>query len=187
MESIKGFVITLVSIIIIISAIELIAPDNSMKKYLKFVLGSILIAIMLNPIISIFSTDKEEISNEIQEYLDLIDNKKKNNINTPSNGSEEIFIKSLEENCNTLLNEEFTEFEFFSSIDCDINMQSYEYTINKIEIEVKEKGVEKVEEIIINNDRSNIEKERVESQDKIIKFLANTLKIQEDKIVIYKK
>ena len=53
MDEIKGFIITLVSMIILISAIELIAPDNSMKKYLKFVLGTILIAVMISPIVSI--------------------------------------------------------------------------------------------------------------------------------------
>ena len=47
MEYIKSFIETLVTIIILFSAIELISPNNSMKKYIKFVLGLILIVVML--------------------------------------------------------------------------------------------------------------------------------------------
>ena len=35
MELIKGFITTLVTTLIFITAIELVGPDNSMKKYLK--------------------------------------------------------------------------------------------------------------------------------------------------------
>ena len=59
MEEIKGFVITLVTMLILMTAIEFIAPDNNMKKYLKFVLGLILISVMLSPIISLFSKGEE--------------------------------------------------------------------------------------------------------------------------------
>ena len=37
MEYLNNFVITLVATIIFMTAVEIIAPDNSMKKYIKFV------------------------------------------------------------------------------------------------------------------------------------------------------
>ena len=40
MEYLNNFVITLVATIIFMTAVEIIAPDNSMKKYIKFVLLS---------------------------------------------------------------------------------------------------------------------------------------------------
>ena len=61
MEELKEFVITLVTMLILMTAVELIAPDNNMKKYLKFVLGLIFIAIMLSPIISVFTKGEENI------------------------------------------------------------------------------------------------------------------------------
>ena len=73
MDEIKGFIITLVSMIILISAIELISPDNSMKKYLKFVLGTILIAVMISPIVSVLSDGESILTNKISEYIDLVD------------------------------------------------------------------------------------------------------------------
>ena len=55
MEYLNNFVITLVATIIFMTAVEIIAPDNSMKKYIKFVLGLILISVMINPIIKFFT------------------------------------------------------------------------------------------------------------------------------------
>ncbi len=52
MEALKKFVITLVTVLIFMSAVEMIAPSK-MKKYIKFVLGLILITIILNPILQI--------------------------------------------------------------------------------------------------------------------------------------
>lgn len=46
MEALKKFVITLVTVLIFMSAVEMIAPSK-MKKYIKFVLGLILITIIL--------------------------------------------------------------------------------------------------------------------------------------------
>ena len=51
MDYINNFVITLVATMIFMTAVEIISPDNSMKKYIKFVLGLILISVMINPIV----------------------------------------------------------------------------------------------------------------------------------------
>ena len=48
MDKINAFVITLVTTLIFMTAIELIGPDNSMKKYLKFVLGHLILLKNLN-------------------------------------------------------------------------------------------------------------------------------------------
>ena len=39
METLKNIVKTLVTMLIFISEVELIAPDNKMKKYIKLILG----------------------------------------------------------------------------------------------------------------------------------------------------
>ena len=71
MEEIKGFVITLVTMLILISAIELISPENSMKKYIKFVLGCILIAVMISPLINFLGDGEELLVNKIDSYLSM--------------------------------------------------------------------------------------------------------------------
>ena len=68
MEYIKSFIETLVTIIILFSAIELISPNNSMKKYIKFVLGLILIVVMLSPIIDFFTEGEDPYKKKPGSY-----------------------------------------------------------------------------------------------------------------------
>ena len=191
MDEIKGFIITLVSMIILISAIELIAPDNSMKKYLKFVLGTILIAVMISPIVSVLSDGESILTSKISEYIDLVDS---NSIETTSENKKSTgkiaFKENLQQNCNRLLKEKFKEFEFESYIDCEVNMQDITYSINKVEIAVKNKGVSKIEKIVINNTDASTEvdskAEKIKNEDEIIDYVSEILNVTKDKIIIYK-
>ncbi len=191
MDEIKGFIITLVSMIILISAIELIAPDNSMKKYLKFVLGTILIAVMISPIVSVLSDGESILTSKISEYIDLVDS---NSIETTSENEKSTgkiaFKENLQQNCNRLLKEKFKEFEFESYIDCEVNMQDITYSINKVEIAVKNKGVSKIEKIVINNTDASTEvdskAEKIKNEDEIIDYVSEILNVTKDKIIIYK-
>ena len=151
MDEIKRFIVTLVSMIILISALELISPDNSMKKYLKFVLGTILIAVMISPIVSIISNGEKNIANEISEYIDLANGKStETNSENKESTSAIAFKENLQENCNKLLKEKFKDFEFKSDIDCEVNMKDITYSINKVKIGVKNKDVSKIKKIVIN-------------------------------------
>ncbi len=191
MDEIKGFIITLVSMIILISAIELIAPDNSMKKYLKFVLGTILIAVMISPIVSVLSDGESILTNKISEYIDLVDSNSMEASSENEKSTGKIaFKENLEENCNRLLKEKFKDFEFKSYIDCEVNMKDITYSINKVEIAVKNKGVSKIEKIVINNDDESTEvdskAEKIKNEDEIIDYVSEILNVTKDKIIIYK-
>ena len=72
MEYLNNFIITLVATMIFMTSIEIIAPDNSMKKYIKFVLGLILISVMINPIIKFFTGGEQEVINRIKRYEDML-------------------------------------------------------------------------------------------------------------------
>ncbi len=191
MNEIKGFVVTLVSMIILISSLELISPDNSMKKYLKFVLGTILIAVMISPIVSIVSNGEKTITSDISEYIDLANGRSNEASSENKESTSEIaFKQNLQENCNKLLKEKFKDFEFKSDIDCELNMQDITYSINKVEIAVKNREVSKIEKIVINNNRESTEvtskEEKVKNEDEIISYLAEILNINKEQIMIYK-
>lgn len=191
MDEIKGFIVTLVSMIILISALELISPDNSMKKYLKFVLGTILIAVIISPILSIISNGEKNITNNISEYIDLA-NVKSTDINSENkeSTSEIAFKENLQENCNKLLKEKFKDYEFISDINCELNMKDITYSINKVKIGVKDKDVSKIKKIVINNNEESTEvsskEEKVKNKDEIINYLAEILNISKEQIMIYK-
>ena len=176
--------------IMLITAIELISPDNSMKKYIKFILGLILISVMISPIISFFSKDADSLAKKIEETLSLSDGgelieKKSNN-----ESQEKVFSENLQDNCNKLLKENFKENEFITKIDCELNMEDIEYRIDKVQVGVKNKDIGTIEKIIIKTkEESQIvmsEKSTVENEEEIINFLAENLQIAKEKIEVYK-
>lgn len=191
MEEIKSFVITLVSMIILITAIELIAPDNSMKKYVKFVLGTILIAVMISPIVSLISNGEEVLTKEIEEYIQIADNKSIEASNEyKENNSEIVFKESLEQNCMSLLKEKFKDLDFEINIDCDVDMKNINYLINNVNIGVKDKEVSTIKKIIINKSNDSTEvssnEDTVKNKDEIKDYLSETLNITKDNIKVYK-
>lgn len=191
MEGIKSFVITLVSMIILITAIELIAPDNSMKKYVKFVLGTILIAVMISPIVSLISNGEEVLTKEIEEYIQIADNKSIEASNEyKENNSEIVFKESLEQNCISLLKEKFKDLDFEINIDCDVDMKNINYLINNVNIGVKDKEVSTIKKIIINKSNDSTEvssnEDTVKNKDEIKDYLSETLNITRDNIEVYK-
>ena len=191
MEEIKNFVITLVSMIILITAIELIAPDNSMKKYVKFVLGTILIAVMISPIISLISNGEEVLTKEIEEYIQIADNKSIEASNEyKQNNSEIVFKESLEQNCMSLLKEKFKDLDFEINIDCDVDMKNINYLINNVNIGVKNKEVSTIKKIIINKSNDSTEVSSNEdidkNKDEIKDYLSEKLNITRDNIEVYK-
>ena len=191
MEGIKSFVITLVSMIILITAIELIAPDNSMKKYVKFVLGTILIAVMISPIVSLISNGEEVLTKEIEEYIQIADNKSIEASNEyKENNSEIVFKESLEQNCISLLKEKFKDLDFEINIDCDVDMKNINYLINNVNIGVKNKEVSTIKKIIINKSNDSTEvssnEDTVKNKDEIEDYLSETLNITKDNIKVYK-
>lgn len=190
MEEIKGFVITLVTMLILMTAIEFIAPDNNMKKYLKFVLGLILISVMLSPIISLFSNGEENISLQIQKYIELTENESVEVSKDYKISSESAFKENLEQNCNILLKEKFADKEFVSDIECKVDMDNINYSIDKVQVGVKNKDVSKIQKIIINSQEDSksvsSQEEKVNNEDEIISYLSEALNVSKDKIEVYK-
>lgn len=190
MEELKEFVITLVTMLLLMTAVELIAPDNNMKKYLKFVLGLIFIAIMLSPIISVFTKGEENISIQIQKYIDLSENQSIEVNKEYNNNSKNTFKKNLEENCNRILKEKFDNNDFSSEIDCEVDMDNIKYSINTVKVGVKNKDVSKIQKIIINTkeDSKSVysQEDKLEKEDEIVSYLSEVLNVSKDKIKVYK-
>lgn len=193
MENIKSYIITLVTMIMLITAIELISPENSMKKYIKFILGLILISVMISPITNFFSEDAESLAGKIEKSLllsegdgFLVDSKSNKN----NDSQQKAFTKNLQDNCNKLLQENFNKNEFFTNIDCELDMENIEYRIDKIQVGVKDKGIGTIEKIIVKTQDNSkgvmSERDTVDNEEDILNFLAENLKIAKEKIEVYK-
>ena len=189
MEYIKSFIETLVTIIILFSAIELISPNNSMKKYIKFVLGLILIVVMLNPIIDFFTEGKDKIVSTIKEYEGILSTDTETSSDVAaSNEVEDVFIENLNKNSATELAEKFPDYKFVCDIDCNIDLNNFSYDISHAKISIstnKIQEVEKIEKVEISNDNKTNSKAYSDDEQKILSYVSNMLGISEDKIEIY--
>lgn len=191
MEYLNNFIITLVATMIFMTAIEIIAPDNSMKKYIKFVLGLILISVMINPIIKFFTGGEQEVINRIKRYEDML------NLGVTNEGEskeviekqKEAFKSNLNSNCDNLLKEKFSDKNFKSDIKCNINLSYMTYSIDSLEVGVRENGIRLVDKIRINvNDESEeavSNNEKIDNEEEIKNYLSELFKIPIEKIKLY--
>ena len=190
MEYIKNFIITLVMIMIFSTAVELISPDNSMKKYIRFILGLILVAAMLNPIIYFFTKGEEDVIATIESYTNTFDRGEQEEvIDTSKDERIESFKSNLNKNCDTLLKNEFDNKKFTSNVVCTLDLNEMTYTIDKIEVGVEDTSVKIIDKIKINVNESKeaiSDDERVENEESIKNYLAETFKIPMEKIEVYK-
>ena len=186
MEYIKSFIETLVTIIILFSAIELISPNNSMKKYIKFVLGLILIVVML---IDFFTEGKDKIVSTIKEYEGILSTDTETSSDVAaSNEVEDVFIENLNKNSATELAEKFPDYKFVCDIDCNIDLNNFSYDISHAKISIstnKIQEVEKIEKVEISNDNKTNSQAYSDDEQKILSYVSNMLGISEDKIEIY--
>ncbi len=103
MEYLRSWLIKICTAVFFITAIEMILPNNSFKKYSKFVLGLILITVFINPIVGLFNKnfdinsyslklsqqfEKNQNSNDMEKY-------KEENLNSTI----EEFKLNLQNNC----------------------------------------------------------------------------------------
>ena len=189
MEYIKSFIETLVTIIILFSAIELISPNNSMKKYIKFVLGLIVIVVMLNPIIDFFTEGEDKIVSTIKEYESILSTDTETSSDVAaSNEVEDVFIENLNKNSATELAEKFPDYKFVCDIDCNIDLNNFSYDISHAKISIstnKIQEVEKIEKVEISNDNKTNSQAYSDDEQKILSYVSNMLGISENKIEIY--
>lgn len=191
MEYLNNFIITLVATMIFMTSIEIIAPDNSMKKYIKFVLGLILISVMINPIIKFFTGGEQEVINRLKRYEDML------NLGVTNEGEskeviekqKEAFKSNLNSNCDNLLKEKFSDKNFKSDIKCNINLSDMTYSIDSLEVGVRENGIRLVDKIRINvNDESEeavSNNEKIDNEEEIKNYLSELFKIPIEKIKLY--
>lgn len=188
MEVISQYIITLVTTIIFISAVEMIAPDNSTKKYIKFVLGLILVAVLITPIISIFTNGEVELKKQIEKFTSSTNVQlSEEDFEKQKEKRDETFKNNLNKNTEKILKEEFNNQNFNTDIDCNMNYENMTYSINEVNVGVTKGGIKTIKEIKIGNDSTSVNSnsESVENAEEIRAFISETFKIPSEKINLY--
>jgi len=192
-ELLKTWVTNITIAIFFITAVEMILPDNNMKKYAKFVLGLMLIVVIINPIMKIFDKDFDfsAYANKATSYMasntSVADIKKYKDINILN--TTENFKKNLENQCITNLEETYPENKYNANINIAYDSQKGVYNINKVEIGIVDKSVGNIKKIEINTKSVIASNKNIlndEQGNKIKKLLSTELKISNDVITVYK-
>lgn len=192
MDALKGWIISICTTVFFITAVEMILPNNKMKKYAKFVLGLILITVLINPIIKLFDKnyDIDAYANQAATYFDekgyenkLSDYKEESVKNTVNN-----FKVNLEKTCEKMLTDKYPNNNYKVEAKVSYDKESQSVVINHINVGVKDGKVEKVKKIEISTkgsyeNNSTMNDERA----KLLKdYLSKELKVSNEVIVVYK-
>jgi len=192
-EILKVWVTNITIAIFFITAVEMLLPDNDMKKYAKFVLGLMLIVVIINPIIKIFNKnfDFYSYSNEATSYMnssiaatDMQKYKDTNLLNTTEN-----FKVNLEKQCIINLEEAYPENQYNADINITYDEKNTIFNINRIEIGIADKGIKNIRKIEINTKSVNASNKNFlkgEEGDKIRRLLSSKFKISGKIITVYK-
>ena len=193
MEILKEWVSDICVSILFMTAVELVLPENSIKKYSKFVLGLIFIVVVINPIVGFVKQDsniyKDITLNEV--YMDKFDNYLQNNLGEYSqrvkNTTLNNFKYNLERNCENLLKNKFKKDNF--NVDIKISYENENFKIDELVIKVENheiKNVETIEKVVIDgrNNNSKLNKDSLKVGE-IKKLLSNELNISENIIKVY--
>ncbi|OOM80017.1 stage III sporulation protein AF [Clostridium sp. BL-8] len=193
-ETLKSIVINLVTVLIFISAVELMAPDNKMKKYIKFVLGLILITAILNPILKLVSNGGRDVISNIKNYEEVF-SREENKINSDNgdaftkddneNSRKKAFVNNFNKNCDNLLRNKFKNEDFKSEVDCDIDFSNITFNVKKLKIGVADNKVNKVKKIVISDNSNENAKDENEKYTEIVNYISDELDISKDKIEVY--
>lgn len=192
-EVFKAWVTNISIAIFFITAVEMILPDNNMKKYAKFVLGLMLIVVIINPIIKILDKDFDfySYSNKAISYMesstpsiDVEKYKEINILNTTEN-----FKNNLEKECIINLEEAYPENQYNANIEVIYDSKNGVFNINRVEIGIVDKGVRKIENIEIGTKSVSASKRNIlqnEQGEKIKRIVSSKFQISNDIITVYK-
>jgi stage III sporulation protein AF len=193
MGELKGWIVNVCTAVFFITAVEMVLPDNNMKKYSKFVLGLILITVLINPIVVVLNHGKD-MSTFLNKSIGLIDDRdinvtSKDYKNVNVDATLQAFKKNLEESTKKRLEEKFSENDF--SVNAKVQFNKDKYEIKQLEILVNGSGkkVETVKKVEINTS-SNLKdtnKSISEMSDTVKSFLSQELKVSKDQIYVYKE
>jgi stage III sporulation protein AF len=192
-DSIKNWIINITTAVFFITAVEMLLPNNNLKKYAKFVLGLILITVLIAPIIKMFDRnyDISAYESKAENYFDsqtyennannYVDENEKNTLN-----AFELNVKNL---CEKKLKVKFPKYNCTVDLKADYDSKSQMFEIKSIEIGVNDRKVQKIKKVQINTKANEEDKKNTlnnEFSNSIKNYLSEQIGVEADIITVYK-
>lgn len=158
--ALKGWIINICVAVFFITAAQMLLPNNSFKKYGKFILGLILITVILNPIIKLVDNkfDVNTYCRKANEQFNQI-NIKKDKVDYKSQGinyTAKIFEMNLKKLCEEKLKGE-CKGDYEVDVKAVYDEKIKNYAVKSIKVGYKNGTVSAIKRIKINisNNESN--------------------------------
>lgn len=172
----RTWILNIVTVILFITLLEILLPNSNMKKYIKMIIGLLVMLVILNPLLElangkvefedeIFRTsteiDQKILSNHIeqfgktqdQQWMDLYKEKIENNIKDRIKYHNDIDVIGV----NAEIEEDKNSKNFGNIKSLDITLP------NDLESKKETKGIEPVSQIVVNvgkNQENDVETEK---------------------------
>lgn len=176
-DGVRNWIVGIVSVLIFITAIEMILPDNSLKKYAKFVFGIIITITVMMPIISFIYKGPNEFEDNIRKYVDQSDNTFLNGAAEYSNST---FDTGMNKSIERVLSDKYPDYNFSVDYDGEVDQKDYSVVTDSIVIKVLYKGVKPIQKVDISNEEKEVNKQFDEIKD----YVSEILKVERDKIKV---
>ncbi|WP_333860380.1 stage III sporulation protein AF [Clostridium sp.] len=194
-ESLRQWLIAICTAMFFITAIEMLLPDNSMKKYCRFALGLILITVFINPLVKVFNKDfdiNSYTAKAIESFEENVKSEKSlkdfNEYKEKSkNDTIEAFENNLNSSCEKSLKEKYPDESYKVTVEADYDEESSTVCIKNVNVEIQKGSVEKVKRIDISGKTTsagNFSEENSGQCDKIKNYLSKELDVSEDVVHI---
>lgn len=190
--SLREWIIKICTVVFFITAVEMILPNNSLKKYSKFVLGLILITVLINPIIKVFDKNFsiDVYTNKAASFFN--EEGYKNNFDQYKEKSKtstlDVFKANLKSLCESKLKERFPQDNYKVDVDVVYDETAEKMVIKTVDIEVKSGNVERIKkvDISIKNNPTNSDKPiSNEHSNSIKEYLSKEINIPMESIYVY--
>lgn len=197
MEFIADWITQIIIFILLATIIDLLIPNLTMNKYIKLVIGLILILILLTPIFALFKLDVEGLLKQSYTALfeqDTVMEEVKDSIELQKTEIEQLhgayILEEMAVQLKSLANEDLmqqhqakiTEIYFAFHDEEPISYESLEEVIVYLEPAADKEGeIQTVEEVVINGRPKQLE----ENDEAIIQQLREQWELTEKKITVY--
>ncbi len=192
LDALKNWILTICTAVFFITAVEMILPDNSMKKYAKFVLGLILITVFLNPIIGLFNSNfniaayAEKFSGNIEKegYKNVLTDYKNRNIEETLN----VFQENLKLECEKELKSKYPKDSFQIKVEALYDEKKQSYEIKNISIGISEGTTPKIKKVQPIGDTKSVSSVSPEENRKFAEvknYIGSQLNLSTNNIKVY--
>ncbi len=188
MESIKTWITTICASVFFITAVEIILPDNSFKKYAKFVLGLILMITIINPMIKVLSGKNINLSSYLINEKNILESEetKANQYRTENiKSTQNVFEENIQKIILNLLQTQYPKNTFQVKVKTYYEVKSNTFSIESVEILLQEGKIKKIKKVNINEETNETVTKNEKDDREMKSIIKNNLNIEEKVIHIY--